>query len=161
MTILISFSLSTYASSQRVGDWIILEGSIQGMNSSLKGSYVSFNGSSMLQNTETTLNGSVINSESAYIASDEVITPEVAGLMVAMCADFGGVHEYLNLPVGKTLTCKLQGSNAHLIEEKFSLPLGSLEALGEVLWIGPFPVLGLAKLESGGVTFTIANYHWN
>jgi hypothetical protein len=149
---------SLYASSNRVGDSILLSGPFQGGTLAIEASYLSFDGASMLQRQNNYLNGALLSQEDSMVASEDLLTPESAGLIVAICPNIGGVHEYLDLPVGRTLTCKLESNNLQELPLIYS---ENLQNLGDVLWVGPFPVLGVAKVQIPGTVLTIQNYRWN
>ncbi len=149
---------SGFASTDRVGDSITIEGPFQGNRLNLEASYKSFSNGVMNQEDITSLGGSVISRESTAIASEDILTPETAGMMVAMCASIGGTHEYLNLPVGTTLTCRLNTQSLSNLPYVYSK---NLELLGDVVWLGPFPVLGIAQIQLSGELLVIQNYRWN
>lgn len=150
-------SSSLFASANRLGDSIGLSGTFGGGTLQISASYVSHSGSSMLQRTETLLNGQNIGTEDNWITDEDVLTPENAGLIVAMCASIGGVQEYLNLPVGRTLTCRL---NTQSLSELPYVYTKNLEALGEMVWLAPFPVLGVAQIQLDGVYLQVQSYVW-
>ncbi len=155
---MVVISGASAASANRVGDQILLSGPFQGGTLAINASYISFDGASMLQRQNTYLSGSLISQEDSLIASEDLLTPESAGLIVAMCPNIGGVYEYLDLPVGRTLTCKLESSNLDQLPLLYS---DNLQNLGDVLWVGPFPVLGVAKIQIPGSVLTIESYRWN
>lgn len=112
----------------------------------------------MKQTQITFLGGTPVNSEDVYVDEQEVLTPEVAGLIVAMCDSLGGTQETLQLPVGTTLTCKIDSQSLHHIPGSL---YRVLELLGNRVWIGPFPVLGIAQFEIDNDLIVIQKYHWN
>lgn len=112
----------------------------------------------MLQRQTTLLNGSVMETEDTWVAAEDLLTPENAGMMVALCQNIGGTHEYLDLPVGRTLTCRLESSQLEELPLLYSL---ALKNMGDVLWVGPFPVLGVAQLETAGALLKVSDYRWN
>lgn len=146
------------ASETRVGDSIYLEGKTQGQTLGLESRYVKFDSGLMKQTQITFLGGTPVNSEDVYVDEQEVLTPEVAGLIVAMCDSLGGTQETLQLPVGTTLTCKIDSQSLHQIPGSL---YRVLELLGNRVWIGPFPVLGIAQFEIGNDLIVIQKYHWN
>lgn len=151
-------NLGVQASQDRVGDSILLKGMYQGMPMELEAKYLRFEAGVMVQKQVTKLNGAVINDEETPLPEDEVLTPENAGLIVAMCESIGGVHESLNLPVGTTLTCKIDSQSLINLPAPFSL---NFESLGSTVWVGPFPVLGIAQFLLDGNLMVIQKYRWN
>lgn len=154
--ILASFAL--HAASNRVGDHIIYHGNFSGQTMRMEMSYISFQDPQMIRQSRTFIKGNLASDESELIAADEIITMEKAGLMVALCSQNGGIQEYVNLSVGKTLTCKVNSSNVST--EVFDRYRSAFK-MADTIWLGPFPVTGIAQMEIGGNTFSVINYHWN
>lgn len=147
-----------FASAARVGDSITIEGPFQGNQLKIVATYKSFSSGVMNQEQITTLGGSVISNEATQVAQEDILTPETAGLVVAMCESIGGQHVYLNLPVGNTLTCRINTQSLNGLPEIYAK---NLELIGDVVWIGPFPVLGLAQIQLNGEIMVVTNYRWN
>lgn len=152
------FNSTLLADASRVGDSIFLSGNLAGQTLEMRGQYVTYQGSTMLQRTETTLNGQNIGTEDEWLADEDILTPEAAGLMVAMCPAMGGTQEYLDLPVGRTLTCRL---NTQTLKELPYIYAKNLQALGDVVWLAPFPVLGVAQIQVEGAYLRVQSYRWN
>lgn len=158
ITFLVFISFQVLGTPNRVGDSILLKGTYQGMPMELEAKYLRFEAGVMVQKQVTRLSGSVVNDEETPLPEDEVLTPENAGLIVAMCEAIGGVHETLNLPVGTTLTCRIDSQSLTDLPAPFSL---NFENLGSTVWVGPFPVLGIAQFLLDGNLMVIQKYHWN
>lgn len=161
---LISFALlcltqafATYAGANRVGDTITLSGNFSGSTLEIVASYETYQNGSMLQRTVTKVNGMNAGTEDSWLAEEDILTPETAGLMVAMCPALGGDQVYLDLPVGRTLTCRL--NTASLRELPYALAK-SLQNLGEMVWLAPFPVLGVAQVQVEGAYLQVSSYTW-
>lgn len=153
----------------RVGDSITLKGSISGASYESTHRYTSFNGQSMQQSQDIFLNGNAMGSTVEEIAADDVMTPEKAGLVVALCPQIGGFFEEINLPVGRTATCRIDAAALQeaSYQEKF---LGfNLENVVKMMdevnatqvWLGPFPVLGVAQMTLQSDLIQVTNYKWN
>lgn len=151
-------SSSIFANASRVGDSITLRGSYAGGTLEINGRYVTFQGGTMLQRSETFLNGQNVGTEDEWLAEEDILTPESAGLMVAMCPAIGGTQEYLDLPVGRTLTCKLNTQSLRGLPYSFTK---NLQTLGDMVWLAPFPVLGVAQIQVEGAYLQVQNYTWN
>jgi hypothetical protein len=151
------FSTNSFANANRVGDQISLRGNFAGGSLEINGSYVSYQGSSMLQRTVTYLNGQNVGTEDSWLADEDILTPESAGLMVALCPNIGGVHEYLELPVGRTLTCRM---DTQALTELPYIFAKNLQALGDKVWLAPFPVLGVAQIQVDGAYLQVQSYTW-
>ncbi len=149
---------SLWANAERVGDRISYQGNLYGQNVTMEMSYSDYNDPHLILNSKTYLDGVLSSDTSSPVEPEAVITMETAGLMVALCSQYGGVHEYLTLSVGKTLTCKISS-------ESVSLPIYEMykDAFNEagILWLGPFPVSGIAQMDIGGNIIRVVNYHWN
>lgn len=120
--------------------------------------YTYFDGANMAQRQVTRIGGNTVSDETDLIGGEEIITPENAGLVVAMCDSVGGVHEYLNLPVGTTLTCRFNTQSLNRLPSIYSQ---NLEMMGDTVWVAAFPVLGVAQIQMEGGVLTVQNYHWN
>lgn len=156
--LLLGLIFPVFSSNDRVGDNILLSGAYQGGTLRIEGSYLQFNGSAMMQRQSSYFNGQHMSQEDTWIASEDLITPETAGMMVALCPNLGGTHEYLDLPVGRTLTCRLESSS---LDELPLLYSENFKNLGDVLWVGPFPVLGVAQIQIPGAMLKVQSYRWN
>ena len=151
-------SLGSLASSGRVGDRITLSGDSNGVQVVINASYVSYAPDRMQQRSQTLVNGNTVGVEDTFLMDDEILTPEGTGLIVALCDQIGGTHEYLALTVGQTLTCKMA---ADALTHSPIPYHNELAKMGDFVWFGPFPVMGVAKLEAQGTTLTIQDYSWN
>lgn len=157
LLILIS-SLNIFAAADRVGDRIVYTGSYNTQSMKMEMIYESFQDPDMIRRSRTFMDGNLVADETDHLAPSEVISMQSAGLMVALCTQNGGVQEYLNLPVGKTLTCKVNSSNVSTaIFDRYRMAF----KIADTIWLGPFPVTGIAQMEVGGNTFSVVNYHWN
>lgn len=150
-------STNSFANANRVGDQISLRGNYAGGSLEINASYVSYQGSSMLQRSVTYLNGQNVGTEDSWLADEDILTPESAGLMVALCPNIGGVQEYLDLPVGRTLTCRLDTQSLSGVPYVFAK---NLQSLGEMVWLAPFPVLGVAQIQVEGAYLQVQSYTW-
>lgn len=120
--------------------------------------YTSFDGSYMVQNTKFYSQGQLLSDTSESIDQESIITMENAGLMVAFCSSIGGVQEYLSLPVGRTLTCRVE---ANSVDSTIYNRYKDVFVGASTVWLGPFPVTGIAQMKVDGATFEVVNYHWN
>lgn len=177
LTFLVSLTMSlcvsnVMASTSRVGDYVVITGNFQGGVLEIKGAYTNFTRNMMAQKTTTKLSGNVLSEEETFLQADDVLTPEEAALMVAMCPQIGGTHEYLDLAVGRTLTCRVQGAEnlvfgkiPYIIEEQLLSSLrtiqNQLEYTSGNVWLGPFPIMGMARLELDGAYLEVTDYRWN
>lgn len=157
-TALLLLNISARADQSRVGDRISLAGTTNGVQIVINASYESYSPDRMQQRSQTFVNGSSISLEDSFLMDDEILTPEGTGLIVALCDQIGGVHEYLALPVGQTLTCKMAADALTRSPIPFHHELAKM---GDFIWFGPFPVMGVAKISSQGTTLTVQDYHWN
>lgn len=158
ITFVFTMSANVSADQSRVGDSMQISGMYQGMPMVIEANYARFEAGVMVQRQVTYLNGGVIADEETPLPTDEVLTPENAGLIVAMCESIGGTHETLSLPVGTTLTCRIDSQALIDLPAPFSK---NFENLGSTVWVGPFPVLGVAQFLLEGNLFVIQKYHWN
>ncbi|MBC97461.1 MAG: hypothetical protein CME63_06910 [Halobacteriovoraceae bacterium] len=152
------FTFSAEASSQRVGDLIEYSGRVNSQASSLKMRYTHYDQGSMTQLTQFFTEGQMVAEHTEVLDESSIITMETAGVMVGLCLQFGGVHEYLELPVGKTLTCRITA--AAISTQVYEVYKEAFADAG-TLWLGPFPVTGIAQMEVDGALYQVTKYHWN
>lgn len=163
------FSLSVSAQSERVGDFSVLEGTFQGGALSFTAEYVSSNGSGLIQRDSTVWNGQNLDTTDSYVANGDVMTPQTAGLLVALCPQIGGVLEELNLPVGRTATCRVSGESLESFLSKKSIRGIDIretvkfvnDVQADTIWLGPFPVLAVGQMTLQGSLLKLTNYNWN
>ncbi len=150
---------SLWASTGRVGDSISYASAPQsGLDMRIEMEYTSYAGLEMIRATRTWIMGNLVADITESIAPEDIMTMENAGLMVAMCPQIGGVYEYLDLPVGRTLTCKINASAVSAaIYDKYQ----DIFSEAGTIWLGPFPVSGIAQMDIGGTIVAVVNYHWN
>ena len=152
---LISFTIS--ANTNRVGDSIEYTGNYGGQPARMTMSYISFDGNYMTQASQIYINGQMVSDSTEMIDADSIMTMETAAMMVAMCSQFGGVQEYLDLPVGKTLTCRVEASAA--TDDLYNFYKNVFADAGTI-WLGPFPVTGIAQMTISGTLVQVSNYQW-
>jgi hypothetical protein len=151
-------TLNVFANANRVGDSIRLEGVYEGYAAIFDMSYTYFDGTFMGQTTNVYIDGQLASQSTEELDSDSIVTLESAGLLVALCPQIGGVQEYLDLPVGRTLTCRI---TANKVSDSVFHMYKSLFAQAGTIWLGPFPVNGVAQMDLDGFVMRVTSYHWN
>ena len=151
-------SLSICAQANRVGDSVKFIGTMNAQPVELDMEYTAYDGQSMTQSTQLKMSGQIVSDNVESIAPEAIVTMETVGLMIAMCSQIGGVHEYLDLPVGKTLTCKV---SADSVSTPVYNMYKSVFMDASTIWLGPFPVSGIAQMIFGGSMLRVSHYHWN
>ncbi len=158
ISLLTLISIASEASANRVGDAIAYSGNFGGQSAELHMAYTSFDGSYMTQGTKMFLGGQLVSDTEEALEADSIVTMDTVGVMIAMCSQIGGVQEYLDLPVGKTLTCRVEASSVSApIYEMYK----DVFMDASTIWFGPFPVTGIAQMIFNGATFQVSGYHWN
>lgn len=147
------FSTLSFASTDRVGDFIHYAPTSDNLNAEMSMEYINFDGQDMYQRTQMINDSQVIVDEVTRVKKENIVTMQSVGLLIALCSQYGGTHEYLELPVGKTLTCKLETN-------KFK-HINKLNIKASTVWLGPFPITAIAQMKVEGQLFKVVNYHWD
>ena len=165
MTFLLSLmamtlSVNIMASERRVGDSISYESTTVGGDVAIDVSYTNYNSEykEMEQTFFLKIKDEEIVSKSFYLDKNMVMTKSKAGLMVALCEKVGGTHEYLQLPVGKTLTCRMEVQD---VPTEYYEQYKGLFDLSATVWLAPFPVTGVAQFKFAGQIIQAVDYSWN
>ena len=99
------------------------------------------------------------NEEVEMIPSDEIMTHDGASQTIAFCSLLSGTIESLNINGKSYQTCKVAVNDDSLESMNFALPKG-LKGSG-FLWLGDFPVNGVAKFKSTEMSLELKEFHWN
>ncbi len=101
--------------------------------------------------------GNILKVENETVEMKDVFTPQLAMLVIQRCVQIGGVIEKLTIYNQSVQTCKLPiQANPY---ESF-VPFEYRKSQGHI-WMGPFPVNGMVKLETPQVSLELTGYHWN
>ncbi len=166
---LVFFSFQSIAQVDRVGDFSVLEGNWQGGRLSFTAQYTRMTASGLIQRDSTVFNGQNLDTSESLVPTSDVMTPQQAGLLVALCPQIGGTLEEIDLPVGTTATCRVSGEALDELSSKNSFNGINIEATtkflndvqADTIWIGPFPVLAVAQMTLQGSLLKLTNYNWN
>jgi len=99
------------------------------------------------------------NEEAEMVPSDEVMTHDGAAQTITFCPMLNGSVETLSINGKSYQTCKVAVNDDSLESMNLPLPKG-LKGSG-FLWLGDFPVNGVAKFKSADVSLVIKEFHWN
>ncbi|MCO4794187.1 MAG: hypothetical protein KC493_10760 [Bacteriovoracaceae bacterium] len=107
--------------------------------------------------TEFTMMGQT-NEEVEMVPSEEVMTHEGAAQTMTFCPLLSGTVEDLVINGKSYATCKVPVNDENL---DINIPLPK-ELLGNGhVWLGDFPVNGVAQFKSADMSLTIKEFHWN
>ncbi len=99
------------------------------------------------------------NEEVEMVPSDEVMTHEGAAQTLTFCPLLNGTVESLVINGTSYQTCKVAVNDETL--ENINLPLPKNLMGSGHLWLGDFPVNGVAKFKSADVSLELTEFHWN
>lgn len=99
------------------------------------------------------------NEEAEMVPSDEVMTHDGAAQTIAFCPLLNGTVESLIINGKSYETCKVAVNDDSLGSMNIPLPKG-LKGSG-FLWLGDFPVNGVAKFKSADMSLELKEFHWN
>lgn len=159
-------SLSTFASSNRVGDEATLVGNYNGQQVILKSQITKFiaNEAKYIVKNTTTVPGQGTFSEETLVTEDEIMTPDKAQLILVMCPQVGGVVEELTLSMGRFTTCKISvqdALSAGLLDVAGYAPeTGDDTILKGALWLGNFPIQGVGRMITPDQTLSLESFRW-
>lgn len=148
-------STSAFANPQ-LGEFIVHHGTAAGKAVKLKTWYAMYSESKMMIRTETTVAGSGTQIDDEWIEEAELFNHGTAQQILNLCAALGGNIEALKLPQGTFNTCKVKGTT--LTAQGYSVP----SFLGDAtIWLGDFPITGVAKAVGDDFSLELASYQWN
>jgi hypothetical protein len=156
LALVVSLNLSAHP---REGDFSQLDGTIQGMSVRMRAHYEAFRNGRMSSVSEVYANGQRVGREVSEVPENEIMTPELAQMIVAGCSQLGGTYEQLNLPVGNYMTCRIATESIEAMN--LSIPGFSREQLnGGFVWLGAFPVNAIAKIQTPDGSLVITDFAW-
>ncbi|OUR96554.1 hypothetical protein A9Q84_09400 [Halobacteriovorax marinus] len=160
--ILISLiSTSIFAGSKNVGDFATYSMSVMGMTANQRVEIVNVNRSSAEYSlkTTTTISGQT-DTNIENVPTDDIMTIENANMILANCEFMGGINETIQVMGQAKRTCKLEANSDSVFPLITKSGFHVNKNSRGFVWIGAFPVHGIAKLEMEEVTMTIQSMNW-
>jgi hypothetical protein len=136
-----------------------MSGSYSGMVVSIKETVIKYESGSdkYLKRTETRI-GDELFLEDGWVFGSDVITPDEGNIILSACSHLGGSIVSLSVVRGSFLTCKM----AYLDELALFAPglAGYNLKSDSSVWMGSFPIDGVAKIISDDVSLEVVDFFW-
>lgn len=157
--LILLFATSAFAA-DRVGEYSKFKMSIQGSVGEQTARVADYQRSDDQYKVVTSYNIMGQTSEDVeMVPSDEVMTHDGAAQTLAFCPLLNGEVESLVINGTSYQTCKVAVNDDSL--ESMNLPLTKGLTGSGFLWLGDFPVNGVAKFKSADVSLELTEFHWN
>lgn len=147
--------MNAFAHNQ-LGEFVVHHGTYQGQGIKLKTWYAMYSEARMMIRTETTIAGSGTQIEDEWIDETEIFNHGTAQQILTLCQALGGQLENITIALGTFNTCKVRGST--LMLSGYSVPQYLTDA---DIWLGDFPVTGVAKAQGADFSMELASFKWN
>lgn len=160
--ILISLiSSSVFAGAKTVGDYAVYSMNVMGMSARQKVELTNLNRNTSQYElkTTTTISGQS-DTTVENVPSDDVMTIENANMILANCEFMGGLNETISVMGQMKKTCKLEANSDSVFPLISKSGVQVNKNSSGFVWIGAFPVHGIAKLEMEEVTMQIQSMNW-
>ena len=161
-------STNLFAQNARVGDSATLVGTLSGQTIITNNEIIAYdaNEDKYLMASNVMIPGQGTFTQNTELTADELMTPEKGQLIVVMCPQVGGVVEEIDLSMGRFTTCKLPVQNAidsGLVNASVlaELTSGDDQILKGAMWLGKFPISGIARIITPEQSFSLENFKWS